>query len=104
LNRSFNLITRQATIGIIREFHYKNPDLLSSFALGIIKTFEDVSDNVYSELPGLVMSKIGCNYKILKVDPEAKRAGEIYAECFLDKTSANYIPATQYIVKRIKET
>jgi len=103
LNSSLNSITRQVTIDTLRKFHCKNPDLLSSFVLGIVKTFESAEDKSYSKLPGLAMSKIRCNYEVLQVDSEAKRAGEIYAECVLDNVTSASSIATKYIVTRITE-
>ncbi|MBT5400556.1 hypothetical protein HOL24_08450 [bacterium] len=49
------------------------------------------------------MSKIRCNYEVLQVDSEAKRAGEIYAECVLDNVTSASSVATKYIVTRITE-
>jgi hypothetical protein len=69
----------------------------------MIGAFENATGESYSKLLEPVMSKFRCNYEILKVDLEAKRAGEIYVECFLDNVTIDYTPATKYISIRITE-
>jgi len=101
MDRSLKSILDQVTIENLWAFHKVNSSLLSSFILGILKAFECKKKENYSRILKLSMSKVKCDYDIIKIDIRAKRAGEIYAECFIDEVTEHYSPATKYISMHI---